>query len=282
MKKITTHHHTIVLPLLAAGILAGVAEAASSGVRIHRIGDPPMMPRNLILHQVEAPAAPQSPAQATRRAAAATAHAVPMAPVGQEVSSAPVVAGQAVPMAATRRTVGQVPLAPVAGVAQPALNYNQHITEAVPAPAPDMVPVRESGLPLAPTKLVPSAEADDTLPELPPVDPQPPALRRSRLPLAPVGYEPAPRAAARAAVPMAPVAAPVVVTPPPAPKYAPKPAAITPPPAPKPVAAPVAAPAAAPIAPPPAPKPAPRRRLPIAPVGSDPATLPPVPANLIR
>lgn len=179
--KNSTIHHSLVLPLLAAGILAGVAEAASSGVRIHRIGDPPMMPRNLILvgpQQMLEPAAPVSaPKPAPRATTGATAHAVPMAPVGQEVGSAPVMT----PPPAPRVVNGeQVPLAPVRRAPRPAMNYNQHIVAPEPAPAPEVIAVPEADIPLAPTRYV-----EGTVP--------PPAsqARRSRLPLSPVGYVPA-------------------------------------------------------------------------------------------
>ena len=247
MKKSTTHH-TIVLPLLAAGILAGVAEAASSGVRIHRIGDPPMLPRNFII-QGHREAEPAAPAKHTAPAAPSperTAHAVPMAPIGQEVGSAPVLAP--VPVVPVLRG-DQVPLAPVQTTPRPAMNYNQHIIAPEPEPTPEPELVREAEMPLSPTR---TAEPE----------PEPTMVRRSRLPLAPAGFVPAPLPAPRPAVPMAAAAVPqpVVVTPP-----APKPAAAPPiPEAPKPAAAPA------------------RRRLPIAPVGSDPDSLPPVPSNLLR
>lgn len=268
--KISTTHNPIVLPLLAAGILVGVAEAASSGVRVHRIGDPPMLPRNFIISQPIAEAPADAPKAAPRRAEVSNAgRAVPMAPVGQEVGTAPIVAGSTAP--AVRMATGQVPLAPVVGEPRPAMNYNRHIVPPVPGPEPDLMPVREADLPLAPSKVdFTSAEEELIIPE--PPTPQPPVLRRSRLPLSPVGFVPAPKPVAPAApVAAAPVAAPVAATPtalPIAPKEAPTVATA-------PAAQPVAAPA-------PAPKPIQRRRLPIAPVGNDPSNLPPVPANLVR
>lgn len=237
-----------------------------------------MPPRNLVFpgQQVVAPVAPSAPQAAPQRELKHTSQAVPLAPVGEEVGSAPVTA---VPMAPpTPRRAGQVPLAPLNQAPAPEWASRR---VAAPAPEPEMVVVRQSNLPLAPTTYVPAAAAPVAAPAPQPVAAPPapapvPAAstvsHRSRLPLAPVGFVPTEKPAAAAPAPVAPV----TVTPPPAP--APKPVAAKPAPV-------VATPAVSKPAPAPAPaqKQAPRRRLPIAPVVDDGSVaLPPVPANLVR
>lgn len=229
MKKITPTHstmRTIALPVLAVGILAGVAEAATSGVRVHRIGDPPMLPRNFVLpaqqDYVEAPAAPvakPAPRTETPYTGSRTGRAVPLAPVGEEVGSAPVTA---LPAPAPAKTAGRVPLAPLSEAAQ-APGYE-------PLTQPD--PIRKSTLPLSPVLNLPAAATTQPT--------------RARLPLAPVSQTTTP--AAPAAAPQPVVAKPQAAAP-----VAPQPVMTKPQ-------------AAAPAPKPAAPAPAVRRRLPIAPV----------------
>lgn len=186
MKKITTSYstmRTLVLPLLSVGLLAGVAEAASSGVRVHRIGDPPLLPRSFV--QTTAPATHKTQA-APQREVRRTGQAVPMAPVGQEVSSAPVSAIQA-PATAPKRHTDSVPLAP-----QPKNTTYQggSYTPASAPASPTVVPVRRSSLPLAPTTYVTTTPAQVPVAKAKPraTAPSAPAPKRTgrRLPIAPV------------------------------------------------------------------------------------------------
>lgn len=206
MKKIATQP-TIVLPLLAAGLLAGVAEAASSGVRVHRIGDAPLPPRNIVIVGSQAAVADAPAARPTvsrrREEINRSGHAVPLAPVGEEVGSAPMIAMPPVaPVASSaRRQPSQVPLAPMGYDPQPqqssAVSY-----------APAVTPVRQSSLPLAPVGYV-AAPAPAPAPQ--PVVVPTPAVQQVPVAPQPVVAKPAP-----------PVAAPPAAAPAPAPKPQPR------------------------------------------------------------
>lgn len=191
MKNITTPYstmRTVVLPLLSAALMVGVAEAASSGVRVHRIGDPPLLPRGYVQPQ----AAPVHKAHVEKPQEVRHAgQAVPLAPVGQEVSSAPVSVVQA-PPAVPHRRVDSVPLAPLSQSAAAPAQVKTKPLATPPAPQPAAVPVRSSNLPLAPTYVATTAPAPAAAPaavKKPQAAPAPqPQLPRRRLPIAPVGY----------------------------------------------------------------------------------------------
>lgn len=254
-----TPMRSIIIPLIAAGSIAGMAEA-SSGVRVHRLGDPPLPPRYMdttpssyykkrattperLMKPVQ-PATTPSVANGGTRAA----KRLPLAPGGFVPAPKPV-APAATPAPAPTQVVVAPPPAPAptpaaAGVvSRPVSRYSRaNVPVAAPTPAPAPAPTPA------------------------------PTARRTRLPLAPSSL-PAPTPAPKPA-PVAVKPAPVVVTPAPAPKPV-----VAPAPAKQPVVKPAAAPAPAP-----APAAKPRRRLPIAPVVvADGSTdLPPVPEALIR
>lgn len=169
MNKIPTTHTTmrhIILPLLLVGAVSGLADAASTGVRIHRIGDAPLPPRELDYRPAASyrkrPTPPNRlakpiPHKATTQPAAEVTH-LPLAPVGH----APVVAPPPAPAAAP---------APVAPPPAPAV-----AARPVPPPVAKPAPVAAPQPPVV--KPAPVAAPQQPAPA--------PAKRRRRLPIAPV------------------------------------------------------------------------------------------------
>lgn len=181
----------LILPLLAAGVVAGAAQAAS-GVRIHRLGDPPLPPRYLDTktssQYKKRPSSPDQlvkPVPAPRSTALAdpSAHAkrLPLAPEGFKPTEAQPAAA---PVVRTRR----LPLAPE----QPKPSVS------IPAPAPQKVVVPEPKPVVIPTPapatrpaltppVVPKPMMAAPAPEVKPAAPAAPAVKqRRRLPIAPV------------------------------------------------------------------------------------------------
>lgn len=196
MKMIPTPNSTmrhIILPILAAGVVAGVADAAS-GVRVHRIGDPPLPPRYLDTktssQYKKRPATPERlakpvPAPPSTAVADPTAHAksLPLAPEGfkpAEAKPAPTTVTRRLPLAPehARTHVAPPAPAPVAPVAVPA-----------PAPKPVVVTPASGTRPA----LTPPPVSKPMLPEAAPAvkpaaapAPAPVVKPRRRLPIAPV------------------------------------------------------------------------------------------------
>lgn len=252
-----TPMRSIIIPLIAAGSIAGMAEA-SSGVRVHRLGDPPLPPRYM-------DTTPSS--YYKKRATTPERLMKPMQPATTpSVANGGTRAAKRLPLAPG----GFVPAPkPVAPAATPAPAPTQVVVAPPPAPAPTPA---AAGVVSRPVSRYSRANVPVAAPTPAPAPAPAPTARRTRLPLAPTSL-PAPTPAPKPA-PVAVKPAPVVVTPAPAPKPV-----VVPAPAKQPVVKPAAAPAPAP-----APAAKPRRRLPIAPVVvADGSTdLPPVPEALIR
>lgn len=183
MENHLTPHSTmrnIILPLLVAGATAGMADAAS-GVRIHRIGDPPLPPRALDTHSSDYYHKRLAPA-------ARTAKPQPAAP------SATTAQGKRLPLAPQGFVPAAKPVPPSAPAAGPVV-MNRPVSRYSPAPQQVVAP--------------------QPLPQQQPA----PAKRAGRLPLAPVGTPAAPAPAPVAAPAPAPVKP--VVAPAPQPQAAP-------------------------------------------------------------
>ena len=181
MKKIPTTNSTmrnIILPLLAVGALSGYAEAA---VRIHRIGDPPLLPR-----EVEAQ-------------------------LNQNRKHHRRVAPQPAPVVVKSETVAPslVPIAP----ASP--EYKPQAPIPAPAPAPQQ---RQARLPLAPVNFAPNAAPTGAAVPPPPPAPAPaPVTLPAPRPVPVAAMPPAPKPAPKPAPAPKPIPAPVAVAPAPAP-----------------------------------------------------------------
>ena len=176
----------LILPLLAAGAVVGVADAAS-GVRIHRIGDPPLLPRYMDTktssQYKKRPATPEQlvkpvPAPPATAVAdpSARSKSLPLAPEGYTPSR--VTQQSATPAVRGRR----LPLAPAPVAAPPAPAPKPVV---VPTPAPEPKPIA----PPAPTKKPTLAPPPAPKPAVVPTAPAPaaPAAKpRRRLPIAPI------------------------------------------------------------------------------------------------
>lgn len=217
MNKILNHPSAmrqILLPLFIAGAVTGITEAATSGVRIHRIGDPPLPPRAVDTRSASSyrkqPTPPNRLARPipARPAGAARVNKLPLAPEGYVPPTpapapavVPAVAAPAAPAAAAA-SARRLPLAP-AGYVPPTPAPAPAVAAPAPAPAPQPAP-----------QPAPAAVAA-------------PVAAPAALPIAPTAsrpvsrYAPAPAPAAPVAAPAAqpaPVATPAAPAPAPAPK----------------------------------------------------------------
>ena len=218
MKKIPTSNstmRTIILPIIAVGALSGFAEAAS-GVRIHRIGDPPLLPREVEaqmqrerhavrpveqtlpvpaapdMYKPAVPIAPEQPVYV--KPASASRVAPPPPPAPRPVAAPKHPAPVPPPAAAPQQRRARLPLAPVgfrpnaapaptpAPVAAP-----HHAPKPVPAPVAAPAPKRP-----APVAKPAPAPVRVVAPAPPAPAPAPKTAPRRRLPLAPVELPPVP------------------------------------------------------------------------------------------
>lgn len=199
MNRTSTHTTTmrnIILPILVAGAVTGVADAAS-GVRIHRLGDPPLPPRAVDTRSTNPSIKPTrsvvKPTPTTTTSAGQ--NRLPLAPQGH----APVVKGDTAapaapapqpaptPAAAGRRLpltpAGFVPQAVQAPAPTPAPQAPaaQVVTKQAPPIAPAPAPAAKPAPAPAPTPAaVPAAQPVQAAPAAPAAKP------RRRLPIAPV------------------------------------------------------------------------------------------------
>lgn len=184
----TTHTtmRRIIIPLLLVGAVSGMADAAVTGVRIHRLGDAPLPPREL--DQRSAASYRRSPSSTNRVAKQIPPKptTVPLAPGATSPSRLPLTP------AGFHPAPKQVPTAPSVVVAPPPTPAPIPAPAVKPAPQPTVVIGRMAPAP-QPAPVAKPTPAPVVKP-VPTVVPQPtaaptpaaPVKHRRRLPIAPV------------------------------------------------------------------------------------------------